>query len=295
MTDNALPAIKPHAVSGRSNLRAILIVLLAFFIFSAADVSVKLLSEHVSVSQATFLITSAAFVMTLARGVIIGERRSLLPRYPAFALTRAALLAVDTLLIFYAFTRLSLSEAYMLAFLSPLLVAVLASLLLGERMSRLAWCGVILGFCGTVVALRPGIEPLNLGHAAAIASTLLFALSMVMLRRAKAAESDTALILTFMAMLAVLALATALIGGELLPLSGQDWVVVVVGGALMTGGHIGLVKAFRLGDASIVAPFQYSQIIWGCIYGLLVFGNPIEPWTLAGAAIIIISGLLVLK
>jgi S-adenosylmethionine uptake transporter len=74
-----------------------------------------------------------------------------------------------------------------------------------------------------------------------------------------------------------------------------DLLLGAVGGAMMLGGHALLVRAFRVGEACVVAPFQYSQIIWGCLYGLILFATPVEMHTLAGAAIIIVSGWLVLK
>ncbi len=295
MSDETSTALRPHAVSGRSNLRAILIVLFSFAIFSGTDVTVKLLADDLPVPQVTFMVTSVALVLCILQNLFAGNRRDLLPRYPVLAVTRAVLLSLDTLLIYYAFAHLSLSEAYMLAFLTPILVALLAAVLLGERMSLIAWSGVILGFAGVTLALRPGIAPLNLGHAAAIASALCFAFSLIMLRRAKAAESDTALVVSFMVMLALVAVIATLISGGFVTPTSHDLLLALGGGIMMFGGHMGLVKAFRLGDASVVAPFQYSQIIWGCLFGLIIFETPVEPFTLAGAVIIIVSGWLVLK
>lgn len=295
MSDEISLGLKPHTVSGRSNLRAILIVLVAFAIFSGTDATVKLLAVHLPVPQVTLMVTVVALVLCIARSLWSGDRRDLLPRYPVLAMVRAVLLSLDTLLIYYAFARLSLSEAYMLAFLTPILVALLAALLLGERMSLIAWTGVVLGFVGVTLALRPGIAPLNLGHAAAIASALCFAFSLIMLRRAKAEESDTALVVSFMVVLAIVALVATLFSGGFVAPTGQDLLLALGGGVMMFGGHMGLVKAFRLGDASVVAPFQYSQIIWGCLLGLVIFEAPVDPFTLAGAAIIILSGWLVLK
>lgn len=295
MSDETSTGLRPHAVSGRSNLRAILIVLISFAIFSGTDVTVKLLADGLPVPQVTFMVTVVALTLCILQSLVSGNRRDLLPRYPRLAIVRAVLLSLDTLLIYYAFAHLSLSEAYMLAFLTPILVALLAAVLLGERMSTLAWSGVILGFAGVTLALRPGIAPLNLGHAAAIASALCFAVSLVMLRRAKAAESDTALVVSFMVMLALVAAIVTLASGGFVQPSGHDLLLALGGGVMMFGGHMGLVKAFRLGDASVVAPFQYSQIIWGCLFGLVIFETPVEPFTLAGAVIIIFSGWLVLK
>lgn len=285
----------PHTVSGRSNLRAILVVLLSFSVFSGTDVMVKLMAAEVPVPQVTFLITAIALALSLAKGLLTGSARDLLPRFPALAVTRAVLLSVDTLLIYYAFARLPLSEAYMIAFTTPIMVAGLAALFLGERLSVLAWSGVLIGFAGVALALRPGVQPLNLGHAAAFGAALCFAFSLILLRRAKAAESDTALVVTLMTLLLVISGAVTLANGGFAPVSAHGWLLAVAGGVLLFGGHILLVRAFRMGDASVIAPFQYSQIIWGCLYGLLVFDTPVEPFTIAGAVIIIFSGWLVLR
>lgn len=299
MADRApdMPAAdtSPHAVTGRSNLRAILIVMLSFAIFSGTDVMVKLMAEGVPVAQVTFLITAVALVLSVAQAVIGGTPRDLVPRYPVLAFLRAGLLSVDTLLIYYAFTRLSLSEVYMIAFTTPIMVAGLAALFLGERLSLAAWCGILVGFAGVVLALRPGVEPLNLGHAAAFGAALCFAFSLILLRRAKAAESDTALVVTLLFVLLVMSGAVTMASGGFAPVDDHGWVQALAGGVMLFGGHMLLVRAFRAGDASVIAPFQYSQIIWGCLYGLFVFNTPVQPFTLAGAAVIIFSGWLVLR
>lgn len=295
MSDKAGSAAVPHAVSGRSNLKAILTVLLSFSVFSGTDVTVKLMAETVPVPQVTFLITAIALALSLLQGLFTGNAADLLPRYPTLAILRAALLSIDTLLIYYAFARLPLSEAYMIAFTTPILVAGLAALFLGERLSLVAWGGILLGFAGVALALRPGVQPLNLGHAAALGAALCFAFSLILLRRAKAAESDTALVVTLMTLLLVISGAVTMLNGGFVSVSAWGWSLAVAGGLMLFGGHMLLVRAFRMGDASVIAPFQYSQIIWGCLYGLLIFETPLEPFTLAGAAIIIFSGWLVLR
>lgn len=295
MSDDALSLAEPHAVTGRSNLKAILIVLLSFAVFSGTDVIVKLMAEDLPVTEVTCLVTAFALAFSLAQGLAAGRARDLLPRYPRLALVRAGLLSVDTLLINYAFSRLPLSDAYLLAFLTPILVAVLAAILLGERLSHLAWAGVVLGFCGVALALRPGVEPVNLGHAAAIGAAICFSLSLILLRKARAAESDAALMVTLMSMLVLMSLILTLVNGGAVMPSLQQLGTAGLGGLMAFLGHFGLVRAFRMGDASVIAPFQYSQIIWGCVFGALIFGSPVEPMTLAGAAVIIFSGWLVVK
>ena len=114
-----------------ANLRAAAIVITAFAAFSGTDALVKLLSAEFRVPQVTFLITLAALLLVSGRAVFTRRLGELVPRQPGLALIRALLLAGDTLLIHYAFAALPLAEAYVLAFLSPVLVAILAVVFLG--------------------------------------------------------------------------------------------------------------------------------------------------------------------
>lgn len=278
-----------------SNGRGALLVLVAFAIFSGADAIVKIMAGAIPPPQVTFLVTVAALVLLLAHALATGRLRRLVPRQPSLAFWRALLLAVDTLLIHYAFTRLPLAEAYLIAFLTPILVAMLGFVFLGERLSRVGWAGVLIGFAGVVVALKPDVAPLNLGHLAAFGSAVFFALSLILLRRAKMAETDEALVASLLVVMTPVALAVAAVSTDMVPLDLPGYGFALAGGVLMLGGHALLVRAFRVGEASVVAPFQYSQIIWGCLYGVLLFATPVELYTLAGAAIIILSGWLVLK
>lgn len=277
------------------NLRAVLIVLCAFAVFSGTDALAKLLAQSFPVPQVTFMVTVTALIVVVGSAVSSGRAGTLWPRHPRLAFVRAGLLAGDTILIYYAFTALPLAEAYVVAFLSPVLVAVLAFIFLRERLSRAGWAGVLLGFAGVIVALRPGVVPMNFGHAAAIGSALLFAVSLVLPRRTLTTESDAALVASLLVVLSVLSLVVALAGSGFEPVGFIDLATVTAAGLLLSAGHALLVRAFRIGDASVVAPFQYSQIIWGCLYGALLFGAPIEIHTLAGAAIIIASGWVLVK
>ncbi|MDK1492056.1 DMT family transporter [Sinorhizobium sp. 7-81] len=283
------------AAPAPANGRAALVVLLAFAVFSGTDAIVKVLAAGITAPQVTFLVTAAALFILFCHAGIAGRLRRLVPRQPGLALLRALLLAGDTLLIHYAFAALPLAEAYLLAFLTPILVAVLGFVLLGERLSSIGWAGVVIGFPGVAVALKPGVAPLNLGHAAALGSAVLFALSLVLLRRTKTAETDEALVASLLVVLTPLSLGVALVGGGIVPVSTQDFALAFAGGALLLGGHALLVRAFRMGEASVVAPFQYSQIVWGGLYGVLLFATPLEFHTLVGAGIIVLSGWLVLK
>lgn len=281
--------------AGRSNVRAAGIATLAFAVFSGADALIKLLAIDLPAPQVTLMTTVVGLVLLLAHAAMRGRLGDLVPRYPGLAVLRALLLAADTILIHYAFKLLPLTEAYLIAFLTPILVAILGFLLLGERLSRLAAAGVVLGFIGVAVALRPGTAQLNIGHAAAFASTVFFALSLLLLRRARPGERDEALVATLLVVMTPVTLLTVFASTGFSAVQPSHLGIGLVAGALGLAGHALLVRAFRVGVASVVAPFQYSQIIWGCLYGALLFAAPIDPYTIAGAVIIIFSGWLVLR
>lgn len=283
------------AAPGRSNMRAAGIATISFAVFSGADALIKLLAIDLPAPQITFMTTVVGLVLLLAYALAKGTLRNLVPVHPGLAVLRALLLAGETLLIHYAFKRLPLSEAYTIAFLTPTLVAVLSFFLLGERLSRFAWLGVVLGFVGVTVALRPGAATLNIGHAAAFGSTFLFSLSLLLLRRAKTAERDEALVGSLLTVMTPVTFLTVLGSTGFSAISGNQLGITLIAGILGLGGHALLVRAFRVGEASVIAPFQYSQIIWGCLYGALLFASPVDPYTIAGAVIIILSGWLVLK
>lgn len=279
----------------RSNARAAGIALFSFALFSGADALIKLLAIGLPAPQITFMTTIVGLLLVFAYGSARGGLSNLMPRQPGLAVLRALLLGAETILIHYAFKLLPLSEAYTIAFLTPVLVAVLSFLLLGERLSRLAWIGVVLGFVGVTVALRPGTASLNIGHVAAFGSTFLFSLSLLLLRRAKAEEKDEALVASLLVVMTPLTFFTTLGTTGFAAVDGSQLGISLIAGTLGLAGHALMVRAFRAGEASVVAPFQYSQIIWGCVYGALLFAAPVEPYTIAGAIIIILSGWLVLK
>ena len=277
------------------NFRAAMIASVSYGIFSFSDALVKLLSQSLPVIQVTYMVTGIALILLLAFAVVNRQTDRIVPRYPVFALTRALLLAGDTVLIYYAFATLPLAEVYVLAFLTPILVAALAVLFLKERLSVIATIGVVLGFAGVLITLRPGIAPIGLGHIAALASVGMFAVTLLMLRVAKPDESDMALVATNFVFLTTLAIIMSVFMDGFQPVSLYQVGLAAMDGACVFAGAMLMVRAFRLGNASLVAPFQYSQIIWGSLLGYFVFAEPMELHTMIGAVIIILSGWLVLK
>lgn len=277
------------------NIKAAAIATASYGIFVGSDTVVKLQSEGYPLSQTIFMVAGMACLFMALYCVVTGNPRRLIPIYPRFVIARGLILATNTAMFYYAVSLIPLADAYVIAFTGPIFVALLAFLFLGERLSRLATIGVVLGFVGVIIAMRPAGGTLGMGHAAAIGSAMLFSITLLMLRRVHHAESDLALAFVPLVIMAGVAFLIALFTGSIVPVTFDAFLVFALGGFCQFIANILLVRAFRLGTASVVAPFQYSQIFWGSLIGYLVFGATIDVYTVIGAAVIIGSGLLVLR
>lgn len=264
----------------------------SFAIFSCADATVKWLSADYSVFQIIFF--QALFNLLPLTWLIVreGGASALRPRHPRLVALRSALMAIDMVLVFFAFATLPLADAYTMIFMVPMLVTALSVPLLGEKVGWRRWSATIVGFAGVLIVLRPGFAEVNWGHVAALASAFFFALSLIVVRRIGNDETSSCL---FFSML----IGFVAVSGPVLPFlfvmpTMQDLALLVGLGLISGVGHITLIQAFRLAPSAVVSPFQYSQIVWGVLFGLWLFGDRPDGWVVAGSAVIIASGLYIL-
>ncbi len=277
------------------NIKGAVLAVCAFGIFSIADTIVKYETQFLPVPAVTAMVTGAAALIIAIYAILNGQGRTLLPATPAFTLGRGALLASETAIIYYAFSAIPLADVYVLTFLTPIFVSVIAITFLGERPSPLVAIGIVLGFAGVLVAFRPGAMDVGIGHIAAAGSALIFAVTLVMIRIAPPRESDLALVISPMAILALASGTMTLLTVGFPAISTGELALILVAGFCLFAGNLLIVRAYRIGVASFLAPFQYCLIFWGALNGWLVFGASVELFTWIGAAIIVAAGLLVLR
>ncbi|WP_051247590.1 DMT family transporter [Inquilinus limosus] len=265
-----------------------------FACFSAGDAVSKWLigSRGLSAFELFFFFGLFALPVAAGHAVRAGGWDRLRPRLPGPTLLRSALITAAAISAAWAFGRLPMADVYALLFAAPILVTALSVPFLGETVGRHRWAAVVVGFAGILVMLRPGLAALDAGHAAALASPVFFSVSLIVSRRIGRRETDAA-------QLATLFLAMVCGGGAVLPFV---WVTpdaaallgLAAGGVLSAAGHILLIRALQWAPPSAVTPFQYSQMIWGVLYGLVLFGDTVDAVTMAGAAVVIGSGLYIL-
>lgn len=274
-----------------SNLRGALFALLAFGIYSTHDVVVKFLGGTYSAVQIVFFANVFGFpivMLMLMRDPVDGNLK---PRHPWWTLIRTTSAVLSTVSAFYAFSVLPMAQTYALIFAAPLLITILAIPILGETVGWRRSLAVIFGLIGVMVVLRPGATSLAAGHLAAIAAAVFSAIGAVVVRKIGHEERSAVLLVYPMA-------ANFLVMGCLLPFAYKPMPVLHLGGLVLIAalGFLGAlchIAAYRRGSAGVVAPMQYSQILWAVLYGAVFFNETPDLTTAIGATIIILSGVYV--
>jgi len=274
-----------------SNAKGAIFALLAFGIFATHDVFVKVLGAVYSPIQIVFF--SVLFSFPLATVMLMRDSNpgTLLPVHPWWMALRTLASVLTAVSAFYAFTVLPLAQTYAILFAMPLLITVLAIPVLGEKVHLRRWLAVIAGLSGVMVVLRPGATDLTLGHAAALTAAVGGSIASIIVRRIGAEERPIVMLLY--PMTANFVLMGAGLYFVYIPMPFDHLVLVALVAAFAwTAGRF-IIAAYQAGEAAIIAPMQYSQMIWATIYGTLFFNETIDRTTLTGAGIIIASGLYI--
>lgn len=222
-----------------------------------------------------------------------GLRRMIATRHPFIQFWRGAMLVGTTVFIVLALGRMPLAQTYAITFSAPALAALLAMVFLRESPSAWRWIWIVTGFAGVMVALRPAAPEAGLYLLLPLAMAAANAVYHV-LTRAIAAEEEPLAMLFLVAFFALVLTSLAL-PWTWSAMSLHEWGLLALGGAFGTLAHLLLILAFRLAPTAIVSPMIYSQIVAACLVGYLVFGEVPTSTTLLGAAIVVASGVALIR
>jgi drug/metabolite transporter (DMT)-like permease len=272
--------------------RAIGFAVAAYLAFSTADALIKLASADYAVTQIGLTLALAALVPVLFLTVGRGGLRALRPRRPRLVLLRGLLTATGGLCAWTAFSRMPLADGYAILFAAPLLVTAFSALILREPVGWRRWLAAATGFAGVLVMIRPDFTMLTAGHGLAALAALFGSLSFIVLKRIGVQETSASILFVLFACMALVSLPGAVVQSRM-P-SPPDLGLMILAGLLMGSGQAILVLATRQAPANVVAPFQYTQMIWAVLFGLLLFGDPPHFWLLVGMSLVVGSGLYTL-
>ncbi len=266
-------------------------ILAAVFFFSIADATAKWLGQYYAPAQIVFL----RYVFGLVPVALLvwrsGGPRALKTRRPFAHIARALLLFAALLALFTGLRGLPLAEAISIAFTAPLFVTALSGPVLGETVRPRRWAAVVTGFIGALIIVRPGTAAFQFDALYILAAAICFALSALVTRRMARTETSIAM-LTYSTLVAGIASAPLMPFVWRQPAAGDLWPFVLIGMVGGTAAYL-LIVAYRHAPAAVVAPFDYTALIWAGLFGWLVWREQPEPMVWLGAAIIALSGLYI--
>ena len=271
--------------------RAVLFMMVMVFCFSILETTAKYLSRTYPVPMLVWCRYTVHLMLTLLLIAPRMGRRMARTDQLGGQVLRAALLMGSTACYFGALSFLPMAEVKAISFISPLLVTIFAVWLLHEHVSRSRWLAVVAGFTGVLFIIRPGSGLLQWPALLPVASAFCYSQYQIMTRRFSETEHPMTTLFY-----------TALVGSVLMSLAVPFYwkmpelrhvPLLLLLGAAAGFGHLMLIKALELENASFLSPLGYVQLIWVILFGFLVFGDLPDGYALIGMVIIVCSGLYV--
>jgi drug/metabolite transporter (DMT)-like permease len=269
--------------------KGIALILASTVFLGTSDVTAKYLSAtlpSIEIAWIRFLVFALIMTPAMIPGTPLYSLRT---TRPGFQLMRGVALLGSSLLFISGLRYLPIAEASATGFVSPLFVTALSIVFLGESVGVRRWLATAAGLLGVLIILRPGTSAFHAAAFFPIVSALCWAVTLIMTRTMSGREHAITT-MTYSSIAGLCVLSVLVPFGWVAP-SWHDILFGILIGVASTAGQWIVVLAFRYANASVLAPFSYSQLVWVSILGFLIFGEVPDIWTVVGAAFIVASGL----
>ena len=274
----------------RRNLGAIAWMVFAVGVLSLMDAAMKWLAPHYPPLQVAAMRGMASLPIVVVWLALRGGLRQVVKVRWLLQIARGLMSVLMLTCFVYAVRALPLADAYSIFFVSPLLITALSVPFLGERVDARRWAAIAVGLLGVLVVLRPtGAGTLTLAGIAALTAAACYSLSAITMRVLGRTDTTGSMMFWFTALVALGAGALAAPGW--VSLRAEHWPVIAFVAVVGAIGQYAVTEAFRSGDASVVAPFEYTAIGWGVGLDWVLWSTRPQARMLAGAAIVVAAGL----
>ena len=309
-----MTATSGRAATASSNerLKGILFLCAGAMIFTVQDVIIKWISGEYAVTQILATRSLVAFAPLFILLHLDGGLRGVSGRRLGRLLLRAALLFASYTTYYLAIAAIPLAEAVSLFYTAPLFIVALSGPMLRERAGPTRWLAVVAGFIGAIVMCRPGADVIDPAALLSLFAAALYAFAQVMARDLGTTYRASVMALAQNSVNLAAALAIGLIAGDgayagaahpSLAFLLRAWAVPTTADLLLMAatGLIAavaiwfLTQAYRIAEANVIAPFEYSSIIWVVLLAYFIWGEVPEPLTVVGGLLIVASGIYVLR
>lgn len=270
-----------------SNLRGIVLMLCATLLFTVMGVCARAASERIHPFEVVFFRLSVGVVLLLPLLLSHGLKPFHTRRF-GLHLWRAVLHVVEMLIYFTGLAMIQYAQVQALTFTTPLFAALLAVLVLRERIAGRNVAALVVGFLGAMIVIRPGVVPVETGSLLILLSALGWAGVILVVKRLTVTDSSITITSWMIVLMSPLALVPALFVW-VWP-TWQEWVLLIVAGLAGTLGQLAVTQAFRVADTTAVLPFDFAKLIWAALLGFVVFGEVPTIWTWIGGTAIFACG-----
>jgi len=274
------------------NLLGIGLMIAAMAILPFLDVIAKMLGQRdVPIIQIVWARISFGALITLPLAARVSGAKGLLPKRPIFHSFRALFLIMATFFFFYALKFMAIADTLAIFFVQPLIVTALSPFILKERVGPRRWAAVFVGFIGTLIIIRPGFQEMNAGMFLALAAGTSLAFYMLMTRRISG--QTHAMVTTFHTNLMGAVIVSVLVCFNWSTPTAGEWGSFMLLAFVAVAGHYLIVRAYDYSEASLLAPFAYSEIVMATILGWYFFDDFPDGFTFLGVAILISSAIYI--
>lgn len=276
-----------------SNLRGIASMIVAVAAFAVMDVTMKRLVESYPPLQVTFLRATASLPFLLIATAFFGRFSDLIPKRIGLHLMRGFLGVIMLWLFVFAVRTLSLADAYTIYMSAPLLITALSVPILREHVGWRRWVAIVVGLIGVVIVLKPtGTGLITIGGIAALASAICYAISAITIRVLSRTDSAPATIFWTLSFISIIS--GAMVAFDWTPLRWEHGYLFFGVGLFGAIGQHFITQAFRLASPAVVAPIEYTALMWGMLFDWILWLTAPSVRMLGGAAIIVASGLYII-
>ena len=295
------------------NIAGIAIIVLGLFLFALQDVAIKSFSDCYSVVQIVWVRSLVALVPIMLAVVLTSGPRGLVSRRPGLSLLKGLCGFLSYLAYYLAIAALPLAQVVAIVFAAPIFVTVFSALLLKETIGPRRWSAVLIGFMGVLIVVGPAGNVGNFAVLLALFAALTYASSTLLTRYIAPYDGPWTIsfysMLVFVAGSSAAALTVALLdtahatGDPSLQFLLRPWVwpdppdllLMIVLGLNAAAGFYCLTRAYWLAPASVIAPFEYTFIIWAVLFGFVFWAEVPKPTTITGVSLLIASSLYVFR
>ncbi|MBO6948698.1 MAG: DMT family transporter [Rhodospirillales bacterium] len=267
-------------------------MVMTMLLFVSMDTCAKYLVSHYPTMQAVW---GRYFFQVVILCVVLAPRLGEILKTQSlpFQLMRSLFLLGATLCFFTGLGTIQVAEASAIMFTAPLMLTAAAPFVLKEKVGVRRWISVLVGFVGAMVIIRPGQGALAEGAFWVLGAAACYACYQLSTRALSG--QDSVLTTLFYSALLGAVIMSFVVPFHFVMFAPLDWGVMALAGTFGTLGHFCMIKAFTNAEASQVAPYTYTNLIWASIIGFILFGTLPDIWTYIGAGIIIGSGLYIMR